>query len=140
MSSDRGDPSVPRLTTSATVTSLSQRLSRVASLRSRRRRSDVAGKILLMADYRDTPSVDPVDDVDDPKRRLELRVARRDELAEQLDQIEAQLHADAAAARLAGMLAIEISELTGWSRNKTNYVLRDAGVAPDRSAPRKRQN
>ncbi|WP_147328668.1 hypothetical protein [Kutzneria buriramensis] len=93
-----------------------------------------------MSEYRDTPPVDPIDSVDDPKRRLALRLARRDELAEQLAKVEEQVQADAAAARLAGMLAIEISEATGWSRNKTNYVLRNAGVAPDRSAPRKRQS
>ncbi len=58
-------------------------------------------------------------------------------LKKELESAEKDLREAAVDARRGGGLVKDIQTRSGWSHEKLNNVLRDGGIAPDRSAPRK---
>ncbi|MFD6073849.1 hypothetical protein [Amycolatopsis lurida] len=61
-----------------------------------------------------------------------------DRLDEQRAAAEKALRELVADARREGLLSKDLMQAAGWSRAKLAGVLNEAGVPPDRSAPRKR--
>lgn len=85
-----------------------------------------------MSDHESTASVDHL-------AVLRARATRVRSLTAQLADAEKELRAEAVAARRGGELVADIQEVTGWSHQKVNDVLRAGGIPADRSAPRKRR-
>jgi hypothetical protein len=76
--------------------------------------------------------------LDDPLADIRAAAARVKDLEEQLEKAKKDLREKTVSARRRGRLVEDIKEASGWSGPTVNKILRDAGIPPDRSAPRKR--